>query len=422
VNRHRITLLAAAALLVVAAAPASAQWTRVTELPATNMFSVWANGDTLVAGSDSLVFVSTNAGLTWHTSTKVTKGVTSVQTARLRNGRLYAGTFGQGVFVSDNLGTTWQGFNQGLVGGIFDSQLDVTNLEIRGDSIYASTQGAGVYERGFAPTEIWSQFGDAFETNEDPNVNAVVVGGSRLLACAGGNGFVYRRDPGEGEWTQSPLDNVGLHPGLGAVSAAYTGTGWVVGTQVGVFRSALGQEPWFFTDFRSEVGLRFITFATRPGRLFAAFAVLQDAEIKTSGDEGATWQDLETFPSVFVSRLAMSGSVLYAARSDGLWRRQTADVSVPGRVPVTGLRFALGGPQPVGDDVRFRFELPASGSTVIELFNVAGRRVMEPLRGSWSAGAHEVSWNAGGLGPGIYEARLTFAGRHEVVRLVRVRQ
>jgi len=142
VNRQLRCLSTAAILLLFAAAPAAAQWTRVTALPATRMSSVWANGDTILVGSDSLVFVSTNAGTSWHPSTKVVPGVTSVQAVRLRNGRLYAGTFGQGVFVSDNLGTTWQGFSQGLVGGPFETQLDISGLEIRGDSIYASTLGA----------------------------------------------------------------------------------------------------------------------------------------------------------------------------------------------------------------------------------------------------------------------------------------
>ena len=59
-------------------------------------------------------------------------GVTSVQALWVRDGRLYAGTFGQGVFESDNLGDTWNGFNQDLVGGFEDSQLKIADLALDG--------------------------------------------------------------------------------------------------------------------------------------------------------------------------------------------------------------------------------------------------------------------------------------------------
>ncbi|HXS08959.1 MAG TPA: hypothetical protein VN852_03145, partial [Candidatus Krumholzibacteria bacterium] len=77
--------------LVSVAASAHAQWTRVEDVPITNIYSVWVNGDTLTATADSLVYVSVNGGASWKETAKVAAGVTSVQTARMRNGRLYAG-------------------------------------------------------------------------------------------------------------------------------------------------------------------------------------------------------------------------------------------------------------------------------------------------------------------------------------------
>src|SRR5207244_555490 len=161
--------------------------------------------------------------------------------------------------------------------------------------------------------------------NEASNVNALAVGGTRLLAMGGANGTVLFRDTGAGGWTVSELGNIGLRPGVQGFSAAFTGSGWVVGTTSGVFRSVLGQEP--------------------------------------------------------------------------------GTVSVPGDGGPAGLRFALAGAQPVGDIVRFQFELPEPGRASIEVFDIAGRRAAEPVRVSWSAGTHEVSWDARSLDPGIYEAR-----------------
>ena len=411
--------------LVVAASPATAQWTRVTDLPASDVLTVRANGDTIVAGTTTLAYVSTDAGASWQPLSKPGTGVPFVQAVLLRNGELYAGTVGQGVFVSTDLGQTWQAFNQGLVGGILDSQLDVGDLQVRGDSLYAATFGAGVYVRNLAGAGTWSHFGEEFEPNQASNVEALALGGTRLLAMAGGNGSVFFRDPGDSDWTISWLNNVGLHPGFQADAAAWTGTGWVVSAAGGrgVFHSVLGQEPWTFLNLNIGI-LNHTAFVTRGHHLFAAFGVVNGgniAVVEQSDDDGATWDLMEVLPGVFVYKMAISGTDLYAGRADGLWRRSTATVSVPGNGEPIGFRFALAGPQPVADVVRFRFELPEAGSACIEVFDIAGRRAAEPIRQSWPAGPHEVSWDARSVGPGVYAARLTAGGRQEVVRLVRVR-
>jgi hypothetical protein len=406
--------------LLATAAPAMAQWTRVEEVAASNTFSVRANGDTIAAGADTTVYVSSDAGATWKRSVKPVAGVTSVQAVLIRNGRLYAGTFGQGVFISDDLGDTWQAFNQGLVGGPLNSQLLISDFQVRGDSLYAATLGAGVYVRNLAAAGTWSHFGEEFEPNQASNVDALALGGTRLLAAAGSNGMVFRRDPGEGDWTISWLNNVGLSPGRQARSLAWNGSGWVVGTNTGVFRSVLGQEPW--TPSGPGLGtLNSSAFATRGRQLFAAFDIVNFAVIEHSLDDGATWQELESLPAVFVFKLAMSGTDLYAARADGLWRRSTATVSVPGDGAPIGPRFAMVGPQPVRDFARFRVEMPEPGSASIAFFDVAGRRVADRIQQSWSAGTHELAWNVRDLVPGVYSALLTTDNGRAVVRLAHIR-
>jgi hypothetical protein len=400
------------------AAPAAAQWSRVDALPGNELFSIWANGDTIAVGADTAVFVSTNGGANWSRSARPVAGVTSIQAVRIRNGRLYAGTFGQGAFVSDDLGATWSAFNDGLVGGILDTQLDLVDFAILGGTLIAGTAGAGVYARDLDGPGSWHTFGDVFEPNQASNVNSLALGGTRLIASAGANGMVFRRDPGDADWTISNLDNVGIHAGLSAMTAVWTGTGWVVGTNLGVFRSVAGQEPWTRTD-PGLGSLDWVTFATQGHHLFAAFNVPLAAVMEESDDDGATWQDEEVLASVFVKQLAVSGNDLYAARGDGLWRRPAGTTSVA--VGTTShLRFALAGPQPCRDVARLRFDLPAAGAVSIEVLDVLGRAVGDRLTGWWPSGPHEVSLDARRLSPGVYAALLSAAGQREVVRLVLV--
>lgn len=312
-------LLTLAVALVVTAPRAAAQWTRVLDVPAADIASVWANGDTIAAGADSVVYLSRNGGATWKESATVAAGVTIVRDEWVRNGRLYAGTFGQGVFVSNNWGDTWSPFNEGLTGGIFNTHLFISDLLVHGDSLFAATSGAGVYARDLR-SGTWHHFGDVLEQNSASNTNGIAGGGARLLVCSGFNGMVFFRDPGDADWTRSWLDNTGVVVGLAGLSAVWTGTGWVVGSNSGVFRSTLGQEPWTFVDL--QLGTLFIaSLASRGHDVFAAFGTGGQTTIARSIDDGATWQVLDTQPGVFVNRLAVAGTDLYAGRLDGLWRR-----------------------------------------------------------------------------------------------------
>jgi hypothetical protein len=406
--------------LLLAAAPAAAQWTRIPDVPASDVFSVWANGDTIAAGADTAVYVSTNGGATWKRSAKVAPGVSTINGVWVRNGRLYAGAFGQGVHVSDDLGTTWLDFNQGLVGGFANTQLNISYLLVRGDSLYAATEG-GAWVRNLAAAGTWSHFGNAFEANEAPQMLGIDANGTRLVAAAGFNGQVFVRDRGDADWKQLWVNDVGPQPGLGPLSVLWTGHGWVMGTNIGVFISSTGQAPWTHTG--PDLGLAFfLPLVSRGPELFAAFGIGLTSVLEFSTDDGATWQHLETRTNTGVYRLAIRGNDLYAGQTDGLWRRPIGTfVSVPEGGPPAALRFAIAGSQPIGDDVRFRFELPEPGAIAIEVFDVAGRRAADAIHGSWPAGSHEVAWNARGLGPGVYLARLTAGSRRSVVRMIRAR-
>jgi len=187
-----------------------------------------------------------------------------------------------------------------------------------------------------------------------------------------------------------------------------------------VFRSTAGQEPWTLVD--PGLGpLNWSAFATSGRQLFAAFDITNDVVIETSGNDGASWDVLDSFPLKFVYRLAVSGTELYAARADGLFHRSTTPVSGTGDGAPGGPRFGLVGRQPVGDQVRFRIELPEAGAVSIDVFDVAGRRAARPVQAFQPAGSQELSWDARALPPGVYLARLTAGSRGQTLRLVHVR-
>ena len=419
----RLMLAALAVSILLAAAspsPATAQSTRVTALPASDVLSLRVVGDTIAAGMDTSVFVSTNGGLTWRGSSRPSSAASGIGTVLVHNRRLFAGTFGSGVFVSDDLGTTWRAFNEGLVGGSFDSQLNVSDLEIRRDSLYVSTEGDGVFVRRLSGTDTWHPFGDAFVLNQAASVIDLATDGVRLIACAGDNGTTFRRDPADADWTVSFLGNTGLQPGLSAQSAFFTGGRWVVGTVNGVFLSTKGQEPWTpsSTPLPASRGIR---FAQSGPTLFAAVVVQKTSSlIEESHDGGTTWV-LDEQVNSLAHDLAVHASDLFTARSDGLFVRSLATASVGGDPLGGSLHFSLAGTQPVRDEARFRFTLAGGAVARLEMFDVTGRRVTPPIEEAFPAGAHELTLDAHGLAPGVYNALLTSGVERGALRVIHVR-
>lgn len=407
--------------LTIFASPASAQWEPIGAVPSEVVICVRAFGDTVVAGTFTHAYVSTDGGATWTPSGPLPRGISFIQSLLVRNGVLYAGTGGGGVLVSPDLGQSWQLFNEGLVGGLFNSQLDVSDLVVRGDSLYAATFGAGVYVRHLGAADGWHHFGEEFEPNQASNVRGLAVGGTRLIATCGGNGSVFFRDPGDPDWTISWLDNVGLHPGLEAFDAVWTGTGWVIATGAGqrVFSSASGQGPWAIVNLGLGL-LDFGTLTTRGHRVFGAFNRTIDVVIADTDDDGLSWNLLDDLPGKRVLQLASAGTDLFAAMTDGLYRRSTANVSVPPAVTDGGIRLALA-EAPVVHDVRLRFEMPRAGDATIEVFDVGGRRVTRLAQPALAAGRHEVSWSARDLAPGVYTVRLVAESRQAAIHFVRLR-
>jgi len=68
-------------------------------------------------------------------------------------------------------------------------------------------------------------------------------------------------------------------------------------------------------------------------------------------------------------------------------------------------------PNPSRDQVRFAVALPAAARVRFEVFDVAGRRVGDPIEREFEAGYRSFAWNAPGGRSGLFFARLYVAGR-----------
>lgn len=98
-------------------------------LPEGNVQLLEVINDSLFAGIENRLYISTNHGDAWRHLYSFSSLVSSVAVSK---GRLYAGTLGEGVYRSKNGGATWESFNSGLTSRQISSLTKWNNLLLCG--------------------------------------------------------------------------------------------------------------------------------------------------------------------------------------------------------------------------------------------------------------------------------------------------
>jgi len=75
-------------------------------------------------------------------------------------------------------------------------------------------------------------------------------------------------------------------------------------------------------------------------------------------------------------------------------------------------------PNPFNSTTNFVFDIPTAGNVTLKVFDVLGREIAALVNEKREAGAHEVTWDAGGLSSGVYCYRLQAGGFTNVRKMV----
>jgi hypothetical protein len=74
---------------------------------------------------------------------------------------------------------------------------------VREDTLFAGTDGAGVFALDLATGTTWTDFNNGLPVFTSGSVSSILLHGTTLVAPAGPNGLVYRL-PGAAEWQEIP--------------------------------------------------------------------------------------------------------------------------------------------------------------------------------------------------------------------------
>jgi photosystem II stability/assembly factor-like uncharacterized protein len=266
--------------------------------------------DLVYAGSFGLgLFRSEDRGATW---TKSGEGVADpfiLALATGKDGAIFAGTFRGGVFRSRDQGKSWQAINSGL------KRLEVKALLAVGNGVYAGTSD-GVYR--LAATDRWSVVTTGLD---DILVHALAFSSDgTLFAGTSGKGIVRFKAQSTG-WVrqQNALrDHEGMTENFIRVLTIDPQGGIYAGTfDGGVFLSVDGGITWQpISRALPNDSIRGILFNSR-----GLFVATGHGIFKTT-DRGRQWIPLNKgLTTMAVQVLIESGAgVLYAGTSDGAFR------------------------------------------------------------------------------------------------------
>ncbi len=276
-------------------------WTPLNNGLETLIVSSLELADSVVyAGTYTGVFMTLDFGQNWVPVTANDRVNDFVLSVNVHGGSLYAGTNGLGVY---RLGDMWFDVNQTL------NAQPVYAMAARGSEIYAGTHSGGVY-RSPDFGQQWISMNNGLPTK---GVRNLVVSGNSLLADTGAG--IYRFDDVGQVWVSSSL---GLDMEL-EIKALVAGNGLVFTGTVGggVFRSTDNGSNWqVFNSGLTDLKVNAILLAGSDWFAGTSTGLFR------SGDNGQSWTSVSGgLGTPFVTALAFNGAALLACTLDsGVYR------------------------------------------------------------------------------------------------------
>lgn len=368
-----------------------------------------AGGNYIFAGTYDGVFRSDNDGEDW---ILVNNGLTDLKILSLAvSGKhLYAGT-SNGIFHSINYGSSWTPVSIGL-----------TTMEVRalaaavtrtGDtSIFAGTYGGGVFRSDNNASGEWEVVNSGLTLE---HVLCLAVLDTNIFA--GGAGICRSTDNGENWYpadsglTYKSVLAFAISPGKDFIWAGTYGGG--------AFVSADNGKSWTRVNSGLPNYYFFWSFAISGTNIFGAINGVCLLE-----DINGSWKEVNTgLGHMGVRCLIISGTDLYGGiQGGGVWKRPLSDMITSAESLSTNLlanpTLSQNYPNPFSSVTDICFSIPSASFVSLKIFNTLGQVVATLVENELPAGTYTKQWNANNVSSGIYFCRLRAGDRIETKRLL----
>jgi len=410
------------------------QWVRAKGATRQTVLSFVTKGSTIFAGARHGPFPdttyiggalrSTDNGATWVTidSGFVSQTVFSVSVySLLANGdSLLAGT-SNGVYVSTNDGTNWKDASTGIDSD--DASRNVQALLLSGSNLFAGTQNGIFYSSDRGANWVRRDSGLGLN-NPSKNVLCMTSIGQVVFASVNTDDIYASSDTGK-SWTK-PFKSFRSVMSFAVMESTFFGAYepiWI-SPDSGKSWSGLITSPrdTVTNDLCAVVALNTYKQYLFAGTLFYG--------IYLSPDLGKSWNAInggfEGNSFFDVWSITIAGDYLLiggvSSQYTGIWRRPLSEVitSIPRRQIPIPRTVSLGQnyPNPFNPKTTIEYNLSYPSFVTLEVFDLLGRKVKTLVNGVQTSQRNTISFDASQMATGIYLYRLTANGCSMVRKMV----
>jgi hypothetical protein len=376
-----------------------------------------ASGNVLFAGTIDAdfgyVWRTTNSGTNWEPA--ITSNFPDVGIDALivtRDGVLYAGLNGEGVFKSTDNGTTWTDLNTTFA--------YVGAFAANSTTLIAGSVGFG--QGMFRTTNAGTTWVPANSGAPMSNISAMCTVGETIFAGLSGTG-IYKTTDGGITWVLSNagVTNIFINALLNAGSSIFAAT------YGGLFRSTDGGSNWALANDGIPANDWGISLAINGSTLYTG---TRSHGVFRSTDNGDSWTSLNdglptkldsTLYSPISSLHATNGSLFAGIDLLGVWKYPltTTEISeTHGSMPSDAPYLYQNYPNPFNPTTKISYVLNQTSLVTLTVFDILGREVETLVKGVKPAGNNEATFSATELASGIYFYRLQAEGFVQTRKLV----
>jgi hypothetical protein len=382
-------------------------WMQTPEVASVYVNDLIEHEGSLFAITDSTVFRSTDSGISWHPAEQQPASV-RLHTLYGASGALYVGTRGHGIFQSRDGGASWEEMNTGLTG----HARDITECTVRGDSLFAGTDGSGIYVLNLNNPVQWVPFNSGLT---QVGVSSITTSGTTLIAAVGS--FVFVRPAGATSWSVATLDSVIIPMPF----KLYWMDEYIfAGTSNGVYRGNADGTGWQKTDIVQFPGRNIVAITSLGNRLFAGLQYRGEHFIFSTDDYGATW-DIRAHEFASLVDMIVSHGRMWTARLDGLWSIEVGywtGIDDPEEFRPGTASLAQNYPNPFNPVSTISYRLSEQSHVTLTVFDLLGKEVATLVTADQQPGSYEVTFDGSGFASGVYLYRLQAGSFQQTKRFV----
>ena len=366
--------------------------------------ALFADNDTLYAGTTFNLFKSTNEGNNWVSSNNGLSPVVNFYSIIRSGNFIIGGGDSPGIWQSSDFGANWIHITSGV-----DSDEYVLSFYDDGSTLFAAIGYPSAIGISTDNGTTWVKSTNNISSSQ--SMTGITRLGSLLFATHSALGVYVSSDNGA-TWSLMPA-------GIGAQdknAIVTSGSNLCVGATNGVWLSTDAGSTWTH-PLTSDIisGL-----TTRGNEVFAVGTLPYK-----SSDNGITWDQVDDngLPgSIWNTMQFTTNYALVNYLGVGVYRRPISDVTgIEGDQTINSeLKFKLeqNYPNPFNPATAIRYSVPQNSHVTLRVYDLLGKEITTLVNEEKPAGNYKVKFDAAGLVSGIYFYRLSVGNYSNTKKLI----